>query len=135
MNDIRIEIDWRVPAAQAWKGSEHDLQREVVTRAMALVQMFPHVMDLHAIPNGDWRGWKTASKLKAEGVLPGVPDLFLPVPRGHWHGFYIELKSAKGAVSKEQWGFLERRHQQGYLARIYNHPILAVDGIATYLKL
>jgi hypothetical protein len=47
---------------------------------------------LHAIPNGGPRDGATAAKLKAEGVKPGVPDAFLPLPRGMWAGLYVEMK-------------------------------------------
>ena len=47
------------------------------------------------IPNGGSRNKLEASNLKKQGVKAGVPDLFLPVGRGSYHGLFIELKSAK----------------------------------------
>lgn len=53
---------------------------------------------IFAIPNGGNRNIVTASKLKAEGVLAGVPDLFVP----DWK-LFIEMKRQKGGrVSDEQ---------------------------------
>jgi hypothetical protein len=58
---------------------------------------------LFAIPNGGARHKAIAGKLRAEGVRAGVPDICLPVPRGEYHGLFIELKRPKGGhVSEEQ---------------------------------
>jgi hypothetical protein len=38
--------------------------------------------------------------LKRQGVKPGVPDICLPVPRRHWHGLWLELKTPKSATSR-----------------------------------
>lgn len=46
---------------------------------------------IFAIPNGGHRNKITAAKLKAEGVLPGVPDLFVPE-----FNLWIEMKRQKG---------------------------------------
>lgn len=53
---------------------------------------------LFAIPNGGRRDKTTAGKLKAEGVVAGVADLFLSVPKMKneqcvSHGLYIEMKT------------------------------------------
>lgn len=52
-----------------------------------------------AVPNGGFRDVRTASKLKAEGVKPGVSDIMVL-----WGGrlICIELKTAKGRQSPEQ---------------------------------
>ena len=67
--------------------SEHDEQA-------GFVQWFrskwPRVL-IFAIPNGGKRNISTAKKLKLEGVVPGVPDLFIPA----W-GIWIEMKRQKG---------------------------------------
>jgi hypothetical protein len=52
-----------------------------------------------AVPNGEWRYPKTATRLKLQGVRPGAPDLVLCV-RGWFHG--IEIKRDKGRVSDAQ---------------------------------
>lgn len=63
---------------------------------------FPGVM-IFAIPNGGARNIVTAKKLKAEGVLPGVADLYIL----KWR-LWIEMKRRKGGVlSKEQKEFCE----------------------------
>ena len=71
----------------------------------------------HSIPNGGWRNKATAVKLKATGVKPGVPDLFIAEPRGGYHGFYLELKRVKGGVlSPCQKEWLEALASRGYKA-------------------
>jgi hypothetical protein len=130
----RETIDWRVPAASAWKDSEHKLQVEIVNRSLVFASKYPEVLLLHAIPSGDWRGWGTGKKLKAEGVIPGVPDLCMPVARGGFHGFYMELKKAGGHVRPDQWEFMEALHEQGYFVRVCNSVGVALEIIINYLE-
>ena len=74
--------------------SEHDEQVGFVQWFRA---RFPGVLII-AIPNGGKRDPATARRLKAEGVIAGVPDLFVP----EW-SLWIEMKRAKGGrVSAEQ---------------------------------
>lgn len=71
---------------------------------------------LFAIPNGGQRNIVTAVRLKNEGVVSGVSDLFLMMPKGDWHGLFIEMKAVKGKVSKEQKEFMAVANEMGYLA-------------------
>lgn len=65
-----------------------------------------------AIPNGGWRDIRTAARLKAEGVTPGVPDLFIP----EW-GVFIEMKKRSGGrVSAAQRDWLRYLNSVGYHA-------------------
>lgn len=130
---MRSTIDWRVPAKQAWQQSEASLQVAIVTRSLALATAHPSVLLLHAIPNGDWRGWGTGVKLKAQGVIPGIPDLCMPVARGGYHGFYMELKKSGGHVSDAQWEVMEALHKERYFVRICNHLGTALEIIENYL--
>ena len=76
----------------------------------------PELHLMHTIPNGGKRDIRTAAKLKAEGVKPGVPDIFLPVPRGGKHGLYIELKRRKGGtLSAAQEAWIRALTAQGYV--------------------
>ena len=53
---------------------------------------------IFAIPNGSQRNRITGARLKAEGVSPGVPDLYIP----EWK-IWIEMKRrTRSTVSKEQ---------------------------------
>ena len=56
-----------------------------------------------AIPNGGKRDAITASRLKAEGVKPGVADICYPVPHSPYHSLWIEMKKpTKGKVAPHQ---------------------------------
>jgi hypothetical protein len=54
----------------------------------------------YAIPNGGKRDVITAARLKAEGVVPGAPDLGFVLPRGL--AAFLEIKASKGRQSEAQ---------------------------------
>lgn len=95
---------------------------------------WPELGLLYHIPNGGYRLARTAARLKREGVQPGVPDLCLPVPRGKWHGLYMELKAEKGTVSKAQREWFNALREQGYFVSICWGAEAAIDSISEYLK-
>lgn len=90
---------------------EHKIQ-------VACVNWFRYVYPksiIYAIPNGGQRNAVTASKLKAEGVLAGVPDLFVAEARNNFHGLYLEMKNGKaGRVSDHQRDMMEQLQNKGY---------------------
>ncbi len=74
---------------------------------------------LYAVPNGGQRNAIVAAKLKAEGVLAGVPDLFLAAACGGAHGLYIEMKNGKkGVVSEKQRSVIAALEAAGYATAI-----------------
>lgn len=52
--------------------------------------MFPETL-IFSIPNGEYRAMATAKKLRAEGVVPGVPDLYIPALK-----MWVEMKRKEG---------------------------------------
>ena len=69
---------------------------------------------LYAIPNGGSRNVKEAARLKREGVLAGVADLFLSCAKKGLHGLYIELKVGKNKQSPNQIAFEIKVVKEGY---------------------
>jgi hypothetical protein len=95
----------------------------------------PEVAMLYHIPNGGARSKATAGRLKAEGVRAGVPDLCLPVPRGPYHGLYIELKRRHGGqVSPAQRDWLNRLRERGYAVSVCRGWEDAAQTIMAYLR-
>jgi len=63
--------------------------------------------------------WQTGRKMKLMGVSAGVPDYFLAIPIGDFHGLWIEMKRTDtGTPSAEQRAWLGRLDTQGYCATI-----------------
>jgi VRR-NUC domain len=103
----------------------------------------PELELLLAIPNGGNRDSSTGARMKAEGALKGVPDLFLPVPcvyvtRGFsertYCGLWIEMKTKKGRLSDEQKDILNKLHKQGYAVVKATSWHEAADFIKQYLN-
>lgn len=87
------------------------------------------------IPNGGSRDKREAANLKRQGVQPGVPDLFVPVARGGWHGLFVEMKTAKGRASPKQREWLELLSAQGYLVKVCRGSEEAIRVIGAYMSL
>lgn len=90
---------------------------------------------LFAIPNGGLRNLRVAKKLQAEGVLPGVADLFLMVSVGNYHGLFVEMKkSSGGKQSASQKKFEQAAIKQGYLYIIAHGCADAQEQVKSYLS-
>lgn len=113
--------------------------RRGVWQPGTLAALYPDALDLHAIPNGGLRTKGTAAKVKMEGALSGVWDLFLPVPVETkdpyftWHGLYLEAKAGKNTLTPEQEAFGERRIEQGYACGVFRDDVRFVELICEYL--
>lgn len=86
--------------------SEHMEQAALV---MWFRRAYPDTL-IFAVPNGGLRSKSQAIKLKVEGVVPGIPDLFIPA----WK-LWVEMKKAKGGkVSDEQKEMIIYLQSVGY---------------------
>lgn len=87
----------------------------------------------HLAGSGKQRAMKM-TRMKAEGLRPGFPDLFLPVPAHGFHGLAIEMKRQKGSTtSPEQIEWLEWLAEQGYMTALCKGAQAAIDTITGYL--
>lgn len=91
-------------------------------------------LPLFHIPNGGKRNVAEAAHLKRQGVRAGVPDLFLPIPKGAYHGLFIELKTGKNKATEKQIEWLKRLNNNGYLSRICYGADAAIELIKLYLR-
>lgn len=94
----------------------------------------PDLKWMFHIPNGGKRDLRVAKKLKAEGVKAGVPDICLPVPRGNYHGLYIELKAGKNKTTENQDNWLDALSANGYFTAVCYGWEAASREITKYLK-
>ena len=114
--------------------SEGQEQATLFQWAEARSFVYPELRLMFHVPNGGGRSKAEAGKFKMEGVKAGVPDIFLPVPRGKYHGLFIEMKRLRGGkVSKEQSEWIESLHRQGYAAEVCRGWQEAAELICGYL--
>lgn len=93
---------------------------------------------LHANPNGGKRNLLEAKRLKAQGVKAGVSDVFLPISRDGYIGFYIELKAPTGHKSRTQQNqkdWIERMQLAGHRAEVHKGWRSAANALCEYLKI
>jgi hypothetical protein len=89
---------------------------------------------IYAHLNGIRTTLGNAIKHKNAGAKKGIPDLFLPVPSGGFHGMYIEMKKEKGGtISSEQKVWISLLKQQGYEAIVCRGADEAKQAIENYL--
>lgn len=109
-------------------------QERVIKWARDNENNYPFLWMLHSSLNGLKRTKNAQGKAKAQGMLSGVPDLFLPVPQSSYHGLYIEMKSEKGRVSVSQSRFLSVTNELGYQSIVCYSSEDAIEKIKEYLK-
>lgn len=85
---------------------------------------------IFAIPNGGYRSRSTAAKLKSEGVMRGIPDLFIP----EWN-LWIEMKRVKGGrLSPEQRDWKRYLEELGNTVHVAFGCVDAMDFIDKFVS-
>ena len=112
-------------------------EEQIAVMQWAAYQMgrWPELQWLYHIPNGGKRGKIEAARFKAMGVKAGVPDLHLAVPRGGYHGLYIEMKRREyGRVSADQREWIDGLRETGYCGAVAYGCHEAEDVLEAYLR-
>lgn len=122
---------WR--PAQPVIGREDEHQTALTNWARMMRTQYPALTLYHHIPNGGLRDKRTAARLIGQGVLIGVPDVFIPAARGDYHGIYVELKVGHNQATPAQNEFMAAAIREGYYCCVcYGWPC-AAEVIADYL--
>ena len=121
--------------------NEHVQQSALIQWRDINKSLIPELQLLFAIPNagGYTGGFKSnmlrVIKMKAEGLTPGVPDLFLAVPMMNFHGLFIEMKYGKNKPSPEQDKMICKLVCAGYAVSVCYSWVEAKEKIEWYLGL
>jgi hypothetical protein len=120
--------------APALHPTENQIQIALMEWAELGKKTKPELALLFHIPNGAYKSKAASGLFKLLGQKAGVPDLFLPVARSGFHGFWIELKSKRGTVRAEQKHWLAELQAQGYAVEVCRDWKKAADLIMDYLR-
>lgn len=66
------------------------------------------------------------------GLAKGFPDLFFPLPRGRYHGLFIEMKVKGGKLSPYQKKWLDYLRDAGYGTAVCFSAKEAIETIERY---
>jgi len=113
---------------------ESEIQKMIFQWAELQQGKYPFLELMYHVPNGGSRHILEAVNLKKQGVKAGVPDIGLPVPKGGYHGLYLELKALKGKLSESQKNWLMKIDKQGYKTEIAYSFDEATDKIKKYIE-
>lgn len=117
--------------------SENQHQMAVIkwSQQASIRQKWPELKLLFHIPNERKCTPLQGKNLQRMGVKRGVPDLCLPVPRGRYHGLYIEMKTETGRVSDDQEWWGEQLSAEGYFWEVCHGWESAARVLEWYLSL
>ena len=115
--------------------SEGTEQENVISWCFHHERLYPGLKWIHHCPNGGKRQRAEATRLKAQGVKAGVPDLHLPIAKGKYIGLYIEMKYDKGTIQKSQKEWVAGMVAAGHYACFCYGYDNAVKVIEEYVNL
>lgn len=98
------------------KQSESEQQSECVNWFRAEYPQFAKLC--FSVPNGGHRSKRTAAAIKREGAVAGIPDLAVCIPKGNYHGLFIEMKVRSNKPTPNQLEMMQLLSGQGYLCEV-----------------
>jgi hypothetical protein len=110
---------------------EHVEQKTLFEWILLYRNQIPELQNVFAIPN---QGAARLKNLQTEGVLRGVFDVFVAIPKNRKHGLFVELKRVKKwKISAEQIAFGARVAAYEYEIAICHGAESAWQTILKYL--
>lgn len=94
--------------------SESQIQKAYMQWVRLHPKLCPYIIH---IPNEGKRTKWYGNELKDLGLRPGASDIFIAIPSGQYHGAWIEFKSKKGKLTKNQIAFHNDMDVQNYATK------------------
>ena len=121
--------------------TEEELQAEVIKwRDQTGQHKWPELRWLHHAANGGKLAGRTkaeilrnGAKRKAQGVVKGIPDLFLAYKNGVHNGLYIELKVGHNKATTWQLEYRDFVQRSGYAWFVLNNFDDVISVIESYM--
>lgn len=113
--------------------SEEALQSACITWFAEHYPALWQAKRLWAIPNAAKRGKALAAAMKRTGMVAGVSDLMLSVPRGPWAGMFIELKVGNNSLSAHQEAFIKEHEREYYCVVCWTQESF-IEEVKKYLN-
>ena len=124
---------------------QHESQQQIeLFRLLAFHRTDPRYRVIHASANGGRRDAITGARMKKEGVLSGVWDIFVPIPTKRHFGLYLEMKAGKNKLTPSQVRFRDdlilatfdptAETPKSYAFEVCNSAAEAYNTIENYLK-
>jgi hypothetical protein len=114
--------------------SEHLEQSRFFAVLKRLEPTYPGLRGAFAIPNGFLDTKAKRIRATQEGVLSGVPDVFIPWPLKGFHGLFLEFKRPGGRVTKGQEEYLNLMASRGYKAQVVFGLREALEALKEYMS-
>lgn len=89
----------------------------------------------HSVKNSGKKAPISYGRDIAEGLLKGVPDLFIPYPTGKQHGLYLEFKGPKGKQTPEQRDYELFCTEYGYGYVVVRSVDQAIRALFNYINM
>lgn len=95
----------------------------------------PDLKLMFHVTNEGRRTVQHTQSLLRQGMKPGVPDIFLPIAKGPYHGMFIEMKRRIGGrQTPEQKEWQRALLEEGYCAVVCKGCDEAIEIIDWYMK-
>ena len=91
-------------------------QQALFEWALLYENAHPELEAMFHVTNEGKRSRQNGAALRRGGLKSGVPDVWLPVANGNYHGLVIEMKAEKNRVTAEQKEWLLRQAGNGWKA-------------------
>lgn len=105
------------------KHLEYNEQKAFIDWCKLATRLYPVLGLIYCNHNTQKLNFKQAFRWQSVGGKAGIPDLFLPVARDGYYGFYLEFKSpdlkpktsrSKGGLNDDQLELFPKLKEQGY---------------------
>lgn len=127
----RVKVDMGKSKPLSLPATEDDLQIQCISSFKFAYPQYAKRIWHPA--NGGHRLQREAARFKKMGVLPGVCDIIISIPRGKWHGMFAELKLGNNDLSSHQEAFI-KEHENDYYCVVCWTVEAFMNEVNKYLK-
>lgn len=124
----------KIMAGSGSKAEKGLTERAIQVAAVSFIRNFYPEIILFAVPNGANTTEVNRFQLIREGLLSGVPDIFVAHKSQDHPGLFLEFKKPGGRLSDKQKVVIDRLKLAGYRVEVVYDSMEAIDIVLDHVK-